>query len=84
MTTQLDEFRVQIAQGVSQANVVKLMKLRGMSIIDAIKASRELFHLSLGSAKQVVAGNSAYRLEAVSSEPLQKELIQAIENGEEC
>ena len=56
------------------------MKRRGLTIIDAIKAARELFGVSLGEAKELVASNPAYTEVAIASAPLQNEILQAFED----
>jgi len=79
MEYQLDEFRSEIAQGRSQSDIIASMKCRGFTILDAIKAVRTLFAVSLGEAKELVASNAAYSESADASAPLQDEMIRSFE-----
>jgi ribosomal protein L7/L12 len=76
----LDYFRSELAKGMSQGEVIAAMKCRGLSILDAIKAAREVFAISLGEAKQLVASHPDYCETAAASAPLQDELIQSFQD----
>ncbi len=78
--SQLDYFRSQVAKGMSQGEVIAAMKSRELSILDAIKAAREVFGISLGEAKQLVALHPDYCETAAASAPLQDELIQSFQD----
>ena len=79
MESQLDGLRSEIVDGKSQSDVIASMRRRGLPIIDAIKATRELFGLSLGSAKELVASHFSYKEAAAASAPLQDDVVQVIE-----
>jgi ribosomal protein L7/L12 len=80
MDQQLEDLRLEVARGVSQSDLIILMKQREMTILDAIKATRELLGISLGIAKQLVASHPAYRVVAQASEPLHNEIIDAFQS----
>lgn len=79
MSNQFEELRSELEQGRSQSNVITSMSQRGFTILDAIKATRELFGVSLGEAKDIVASHVAYRGIADASSPLQDEIIRSFE-----
>lgn len=79
MDHRLEDLRLEVARGVPQADVICLMSQRGMTILGAIKATREIFGISLGSAKQLVASHPAYQSIAETSEPLHDDLMNAFQ-----
>ncbi|HEY1066724.1 MAG TPA: hypothetical protein VGE52_11465 [Pirellulales bacterium] len=68
--------RSELASGVSRSEVVALMKRRGFLLVDAIRTLRELFGVSLGDAKEIVAAHPAYRQAAKEVDPLHEEIIR--------
>jgi hypothetical protein len=60
--------------GASQSEVIAEMRRRDLSIGNAIRASRELFGLSLREAKPVIFEHPAYRDWAEATEPLHEAL----------
>ncbi len=80
MESQLNDLRSEMSDGRTQSDVIASMKRRGFTIIDAIKATRELFGVSLGDAKELVASHPAYNAVAVASAPLHNEILQVFED----
>lgn len=80
MGISLHEFRAELLGGKSQSDLVAEMKHRGLTIIDAIKAVRELYSVSLGDAKQIVSSNPAWVDTASAAVPFHDELIQLFED----
>jgi ribosomal protein L7/L12 len=76
----IDELRPKISLGMNESAAISHLKESGLSIIEAIKAVRELFQVNLGVAKQLVASHSAYSQVAAASVPLQEEFIRAFED----
>jgi ribosomal protein L7/L12 len=66
-------------QGVSTEQIVALMRDRGLTIAEAIKASVAVFGVSLGDAKDIVSSNAAWSDIAVAAEPLHNELHRLFE-----
>jgi ribosomal protein L7/L12 len=74
---ELDELAGLHRDGRSAAEIITAMKERGLTIIEAIKASMKLFDIGLGEAKSLVASHPSYRPTAEAAEPLHDELIRA-------
>lgn len=53
----------------------------GLTIVETIKAVRELFSIGLGEAKDVVVAQPCWRLTVESSMPLHEEAIQEVVNS---
>ena len=81
MKSELADLRLEILEGRTQSELIASMKRHGLTIIDAIKAMRELFGVSLGDAKEVVSSHPAYNDSAVASGPLHNEILQVFEAG---
>lgn len=79
MESQIDSLRMELSQGKPQHELIASMKHRGFTIIDAIKASRSLFSLSLKDANDLVATHPDYVEIAVASIPLQDAFFDALE-----
>ena len=87
MKSPIEELRMRVANGMSQADSIEAMQSFGLPIIEAIKMTRELFCLSLGAAKKLVEAHPAYSQIAGASRPLQDEVLRVFqeigEMGEE-
>lgn len=81
MSTSTEQFAEALKLGKSKAELIGEMKDRGLSIIEAIKAVREVFGVGLGEAKQLVANHPAYVEIARAADPLHEELIQVFEDA---
>lgn len=71
--------RLKIAHGFSESETIAEMRRVELPILEAIKVASELFQVSLGTAKQLVANHPAYRQIAMSSDPLHEQIIQVIQ-----
>lgn len=69
-------------EGRSRAELIGEMKHRGLSILEAIKTTRELFGLSLGEAKSLVTSHPDWRQASAVAEPMHEEIIQAFQNAD--
>ena len=54
------------------------LKRRGLTIAETIKAVREVAHISLGQAKEVVTSSAVWRETAERAKPLHKEALAAL------
>ncbi len=63
----------------SQAETIAAMKRQGLSIIEAIKATREIYSIGLGDAKQLVTLHPAWRTEALAAGPLHDAAMRLME-----
>jgi len=57
--------------------ILVAMKDRGITITEAIKASMQLFSISLGDAKSLVASHPSWIQTAEAARPFQDDLIRA-------
>lgn len=80
MESPYDDLRSDISNGATPAELIVSMRRRGFTIIEAIQVAKELFHLSLGEAKALVASHFAYCEFAEASAALHDEIIQVIED----
>ena len=80
MQIPLDELRAELLNGKSQSDLVAEMKYRGLTILDTIKAVRELYSISLGDAKQIVSSHPKWVETASAAVPFQDELIQSFQD----
>ncbi len=65
--------------GRSIGEILKVMKERGLTIAEAIKASMQVFNIGLGEAKSLVSSHQSWTQTAKASEPFQDELIKAFQ-----
>ncbi|HEX5443440.1 MAG TPA: hypothetical protein VFW87_06415 [Pirellulales bacterium] len=82
MSTSTEELEEALRSGTSRTELIGHMKTRGFSILEAIKATRSLFGVSLGEAKQLVANHAAWTDIASSAAPMHEEVIRAFEDAE--
>lgn len=54
------------------------LKRRGLSITETIKAVREVAHISLGQAKELVTSSAAWRQTSERAKPLHDDAIAAL------
>lgn len=77
MSATTEQFSDALKSGRTRAELIHEMKLRGLTIIEAIKASRELFGVSLGEAKLLVSTHPDWQQVAAAAAPLHHEIVQA-------
>ena len=77
MSATTEQLNDALKSGSSRAELIHEMKLRGLTILEAIKVSRELFGISLGEAKTLVASHPDWRQTAAAADPLHDEIIRA-------
>ena len=65
--------------GTSTGEMLKVMKERGLTIAEAIKASMKVFNVGLGEAKSLVSSHQSWTQAAEAAEPFQDELIKAFQ-----
>ncbi len=82
MSTTTEGFAEALRAGRSRADLIREMKRRGLTIIEAIKTARELFGISLGEAKQLVSSHPDWKQTAAAAGPLHEEIIQAFEDAD--
>jgi hypothetical protein len=76
MAFELDEF-LQLQQGGrSQGEILTALKEHGLTIVEAIKASRSLFGIGLGEAKSIVTSHPSWSETAQAARPFQDALIR--------
>ena len=68
--------------GVSRDEILIAMKDRGLTIMEAIKASMRLFDVGLGEAKTIVASHPSWSQTAQAAEPFHEALIDAFRGSE--
>jgi hypothetical protein len=73
----LDELVGLYRDGKSSDEILVVMKERGLTITEAIKASMQLFGIGLGDAKSLVTSHSSWNQTAAAAKPFQDELIEA-------
>lgn len=66
--------------GSSTDEILRTMKDRGLTIIQAIKASMQLFGIGLGDAKSLVASHPSWSPTAEAARPFQDDLIKAFQD----
>jgi hypothetical protein len=76
MISSIEELRLQVVDGMSQFEAIDEMKRYELSIIEAIKLTRELYCIRLGEAKNALSSHPAYAQIAEASKPWQDELIR--------
>ncbi|MFN7769049.1 MAG: hypothetical protein ACK5UC_17735 [Planctomycetaceae bacterium] len=79
MNNTIEELRKRVAAGLPQSDAINAMHRDGLPIIEAIKATRELYCINLGAAKNAVSSHPAYAQIAEASKPLQDEVIRAFQ-----
>jgi ribosomal protein L7/L12 len=72
-----DEFQSLKEGGSSTDEILRAMKDRGLTIIQAIKASMQLFGIGLGDAKSLVSCHPSWNPTAEAAQPFQDDLIKA-------
>lgn len=78
-----DEFADLYRLGMSMDEVLAAMKERGLTMIQAIAASRRLFGVALGEAKTIVASHPSWAEAAAVSALLHDELIKLFEDSDD-
>ena len=63
--------------GSSTDEILRAMRDRGLTIIQAIKASMQLFGIGLGDAKSLVSSHPSWNQTAEAARPFQDDLIKA-------
>jgi ribosomal protein L7/L12 len=61
-------------------DLILYLKSKGFDILTSIKIIREALGISLGDAKQLVAGSIAWKTEAQAYDDVHQELIEQIKN----
>jgi ribosomal protein L7/L12 len=79
MASILDDLRMKIASGISESDAIAEMRRADLPILEAIKAVRELFQVSLGAAKQLVGNHPAYSQIAKASDTLHEQFMNVIQ-----
>lgn len=82
MNTTIDTIARGVKAGRPQAELIREMKDRGLTILEAIKTAREAFGISLGEAKSLVCSHPAWKGIAVAGAPLHEEIIKTFEDAE--
>ena len=72
-----EEFQSLKEGGSSTDEILRAMKDRGLTIIQAIKASMQLFGIGLGDAKSLVSSHPSWSPTAEAARPFQDDLIKA-------
>ena len=78
MNGNLEGLRKQVVDGLPQSEAIAAMHRDGLTIIEAIKLTRELFGINLGMAKTLVCSHPAYAHAVEASKPLHDELLRAL------
>jgi len=73
---ELDEIAGLHRDGKSSGEVLVAMKERGLTIVEAIKTSMQLFNIGLGDAKALVTAHPSWSYAAEGARPLQDDLIR--------
>lgn len=82
MSNATEIFADALKAGRPKTELLHEMKCHGLTILEAIKAARELFGISLAEAKQLVCSHPDWRETAVAGAPLHEELIKACKAAE--
>jgi hypothetical protein len=82
MSNSIEELQLRVADGMSQFEAIDEMKRFELSIIEAIKLTRELYCIRLGEAKNAISSHPAYAQVAEASRPWQDEIIRVIQELE--
>ena len=82
MAPEFEDFRGLQRDGGSRDEILAAMKDRGRTVIQAIKASMQLFGVGLGAAKAIVASHPSWCQTARASEPLHDALLKAFRDAE--
>ena len=69
--------REALRDGATREEILGRLHARGSTIIDAIKAIRAVFSISLGEAKRLVTEHPAWRAEVEANQPLHDEAERA-------
>ncbi|MCG6158093.1 hypothetical protein [Rubinisphaera margarita] len=77
MEDQMRKIRYLVDCGISKENIIREMAHEGFSIIEAIKAIREVYNISLRAAKQDVSSHPSYIKAAEDSIPIQDAFYRA-------
>jgi hypothetical protein len=78
VASEFDEF-VDLKRGASSRDeILAAMKERGLTIVQAIKASTRLFGVGLGDAKSIVASHPSWSGTAQAARPFQEALIRTL------
>lgn len=72
----VEEYRKNIAQGVSREDIIARLREDGFNIIEAIRALRELYGMHLGEAKQLVSAHPSWIPVARQAEPLHEAVTE--------
>jgi hypothetical protein len=67
--------------GRSSAEILTVMKERGLTITEAIKASMQRFGIWLGDAESLVSSHPSWNQTAEAAKPFQDDLIQAFRDA---
>jgi hypothetical protein len=76
---ELDELVNLHLAGRSVDEILEVMKYRGLTITEAIKASMQVFNMGLGDAKSLVSSHQSWIQTARAAKPFQDELIKAFQ-----
>ena len=72
-----EEFQSLHQDGRSRDEILRVMRARGLTITQAIKASMQLFGIGLGDAKLLVSSHPSWNQTAEAAKPFQDDLIRA-------
>ena len=81
MSTITEVFAESLRAGRSRADLLREMRDRGLTIVEAIKTARELFGISLGDAKLLVCSHPDWQQTAAAGEPLHEEILKAFDDA---
>lgn len=78
----LEDFQALKEGGGGADEILKMMKERDLTIIQAIKASMRVFDISLGDAKSLVSSHPSWRPTAEAARPFQDDLVKAFQEAD--
>ena len=70
----------EIRDGKNSEEIVELLHASGLNITESMKIIMELFNISLGKAKMIVAGHPVWKNVVDAASPLHDDMIRNIDD----
>ena len=77
-----EECQKRLSHGAGPADLILYLHREGITIVESIKALKEIYKLSLGEAKELVTAHPAWAEEVRNADILHEELEKALQKEE--
>jgi hypothetical protein len=71
----------EVRNGKNKEEIIEFLHISGLTITESMKIIKDIYKISLGEAKAMVAGHPIWNNVVDAAKPLQNDLISSIEDN---